>query len=435
MTTMSPIRWRVVTAAIGVVVLAGCLTASALAGNGQVVGASSPATGLVLVGSTDFDTDLVDGRAVGALDAPAAAGRACVASTWGGISAGEPVDVGNRCTLTVGPDGGVQEWRELTATAPGLGTLGELPDCITAVGPAAALGAVRRDGSVAQYLPAEDWISGGLVRACPVTFVDGDDLAPGQLDQIEDWVGGVDAVLIEFGVGPTTLTQDTDTRLMIASGRTIPAGQVNSGQRRTTLADLHRLVAGWPTTGGPLRVRAGDPMTALQGVHDLQRLRSHTQPRLVLAALGAVVLLVLVLDLPKGVRRLRRHGLIMLLAVPAAAQLVGLLPWWRYPAGGLVAGLVAGLLTVVIVLLGRRLGPLLATPPPIVVAVFSSGVLAATSLLTHRLPGGLLDPDTGTGAQPPGPLLLAVLCAEIAVLALMLVPRLQPRFVPPEDLR
>ncbi len=432
---MTPIAWRVVAAVIGAVVLAGCLTVSALAGDGRVVGASSPATGLVLVGSTDVDADLVQGRAVGALDAPAAAGRACSASTWGGISAGAPVDVGNRCTLTVGPDGGVQEWRELTATAPGLGSLGELPDCITAVGPASALGGVRRDGSVAQYLAADDWVSGGLVSACPVTFVDGDALAPGQLDQIEDWVGGVDAVLIEFGVGPSALTQDTDTRLVIASGRTIPAGQVQGGQRRITLADLHRLVAGWPVSGGPLRVGSGDPMTALQGVHDLQRLRSHSQPRLVLAALGAVTLLVLVLDLPKAVRRLRRHGLIVLLAVPAAAQLVGLLNWWRWAPGGLVAGLAAGLLTVAIVLLGRRLGPLLATPPPIVVAVFSIGVLAATSLLTHRLPGGLLDPDTGTGVQPPGPLLLTVLCVEIVVIVLMMVPRLQSRFVPPEDLR
>jgi hypothetical protein len=73
----------------------------------------------------------------------------------------------------------VADWPQRLAAAAArhgdavLGTLAaSMPACVAAVGPLAALGAARPDGTVAHYDTVDHFLADGLATPCPLTLID-----------------------------------------------------------------------------------------------------------------------------------------------------------------------------------------------------------------------------------------------------------------------
>ncbi|MVA75379.1 hypothetical protein GC722_04945 [Auraticoccus sp. F435] len=360
--------------------------------------------------------------AAGTLSTDTAASRGgCAADGWLTLSAGTPVDAGGRCAVAVTGTGGVRDWRDLeTAAAVHGGTLGALAEagaCLTAVGPAAALGAARGDGTVAEYLPVDDFVSGGYATACPVVLVDGDQLFGSDREAAVAALAAEPGTrVVVAGLGPGALRRDSDPRPVWVVGEGVVEGELVAADGAPAgIADLAAELRRVATGAGPagLGVRPGpvDAASAGRLVEDRTALahRGDVLAGLVVVALLAAAAVVV----GRGTRWRRRLApwlAPVLAAVPAGLQLTALTRWWRLPSEAVaVAGVLAG--TLLVAACARWAAPRLAAAAWTLAATASAGTVVVTTLLPREAVGGLLGPRPG--AAPGGGWLLPALALAL----------------------
>ncbi|MCA1782594.1 MAG: hypothetical protein LC679_10595 [Intrasporangiaceae bacterium] len=318
----------------------------------------------------------------------------CPVDAWLGVSAGEraaaPAATGNPRRASWEPcpdpapvvDGVVSEWDEYLEAAAQLrfnSTLGTLGDaaadqgvCISAVGPGAALGAARGDGTserVAAYDPAT---LPQALTSCPITLVDVGSLSQSLPDQartdalteIDTRIGAVlDAAPAGANVIVASMADDgtqSRLRMAVATGPGFGAGLLLSPSTRqpglvvnndltSSVLGLTGLEVPRSVNGGVLTSEAAPVNSeelAQERLQDLvdydlasHKIRSLVPPFFQAFVYGQLVIYALVLLVWKGKlgsreTRGRWLGLarvvaISAAAVPAATFLANLIPWWR----------------------------------------------------------------------------------------------------------
>lgn len=323
---------------------------------------------VVVVGVTDRTTpDQTDRDILGEYPAQVGAvltGGSCAASGWATLSAGRDVEI--NCQPEVTDLGVVNDWRdrqgEAGRTAGELGTLAASgQQCITAVGPGAAIGAARPDGTTAEYLGVGGFIDSGYQSSCAVTFVDAGDRSA---EVIRGVAALDDATVIVTGVGGAA-----DAQVVYRTGTTLPGWLTSDSTGRAgvvTLPDLSRTLQE-VVAGGPVDEAGeyGEPLEVIEnsGV-SVQRLDDHVSAvgALVAPAYGPILVLVaLAAGLAvlggllwwqgsrDGIARWVPRGLVVLAATaPVALLAAGASAWWRSssPAPGVVAAVLVAWLVI-----------------------------------------------------------------------------------------
>ncbi len=394
---------------------------------------------------------LADDAAIGNVATHAVAGHSCSGSVWATLSSGFRVslDDGTPEAPASGPvvpcppiprpvpTGGLGElggparfpdfprWRAELLAQPvpaELGLLGtqlrERGQCIAAAGAGAAVGAVRKDGTVASYEPDPRRAD---LRRCPITFVSFDGVDDDGLARIVDRLPR-EATLVVTGHADDQAPESLRAVLMrgpgIPEGRLTSASSRQPGLIRTT--DLTALVtsrvSALPGTsyegripvvlpgasGDDVRAELAGTARALDVQHHLVRPFFTTYVLVSLVTIG-VILLVLQRDRSRGqtirrssAGRALRIASAAVAAVPVSTFLAGLVPWWRWdhPTLGLVISVLGWAAVLATVALrgpwrSRRAGP--------------AGFLAATTALVLAVDlvlGGHLQLMTMMGLQP-----------------------------------
>lgn len=375
----------VIVAMVGFGVLFGIHTVgSAVRPNGSGSAFYTPRVAVVGVADRSVPT-AVDAEVLKANEHQAGAvltGGRCPASGWATLSAGHPVEVS--CDIRVTDLGVVEDWADRQAEAARSGgTLGALAaagqECISAVGPGAALAAARPDGTVADYLDVDAFVAAQHNTACPVTIIDAGDRTDevvAALAALDDWT------VVVTGVGGTPQAQP-----IYRLATTLPGWLTATSTDRTgivTLADLSRtlraVVAGQDAVSAP-----GVLQVVENGGVSSNRLAEHVAQtnRLVSPPYGPIAVLALLFALGAFVggglwwqeRRSRRPGtaaedvdpddlevgsaqgnavttslaaLALLAAMlPAGLLAAGAVGWWR--TGGPEASLVGSVVVIWII--------------------------------------------------------------------------------------
>lgn len=307
-------------------------------------------------GLTEVDRDLV-----GEYDVEAGAvltGGRCAASGWATLSAMTPVEID--CAPAVTDIGVVEDWRDREAeaarTAGNLGALaGDGPNCVSAVGPLAAIGAAREDATTAEHLDVDGFIGSGYRSACPLVLVDAGDRA----DEVIRGVAGLDDVsLVVVGLGGSA-----EAQLIYRLGTTLPGWMTSAATDRTgvvTLPDLARTLHGFVS---------GEPVTDGLGVVDLEeslspdQLSSHvagtdrlvsvpTAPLVWIAAAMAGIVLAGAVAWWRGRGPVRTTAPVVVATIaaslPPALLLAGVTAWWRSEAPGRSLGVAVAIAWLVV---------------------------------------------------------------------------------------
>lgn len=318
----------------------------------------------------------------------------CPAQGWLTLGAGQRAgaDAQQSCQLPEvaadGTPGDFARWQSAAARQPIQARLGALAtavqatgDCIAAYGPLAALGAADETGRVTAYRPDGLTRLSGLDPTCGVHLVSADAVVEGDRSQTlvatDQALGRLratlpdDATLIVAGLADTVDRAQLHTVLvdspaisgpaLLGSSTTRQAGLVQTTDLSATVlrlagAQVPGVVAGAPTG-------FTDDASAMQRTQDIAKAGTWASYLIpwVTVALTPWVLVLLGVGL---LLRRRRHdagtrrvgaGVIAVagtstMAVPAAAFLAGLVPWWR--AGQPFLGLYAVVLGLVAVLVG-----------------------------------------------------------------------------------
>ena len=388
----------------------------------------------------------------------------CPVDAWLGVSAGEraaaPALDGNTRRASWEPcpppspvtDGQVALWEDYTEAAAALrfnATLGTLGDtaaaqgvCISAVGPGAALGAARGDGTVEQSLPYDPALLPEALTSCPVTLVDvgslpqslTDDARAEALTEIDTRIGAVlDAAPAGANVIVASMADDgpeSRLRMAVATGPDFGGGLllspstrqpglvVNNDLTASVLAltglEVPRGLNGSVLTSESAGVNSEE--LAEQRLQDLVdydlasfKIRSLVPTFFQAFVYGQLVIYLLVLLVWKGKlgspeTRGRWLGFARVVAVsaagvPAATFLANLIPWWR--AGSPMLAIVASvaLWTAIIAILAlcgpwgsTGLGPV-AVVSSVTVLVLGLDVMTGSRLQLSSLMG--LQPAIG----------------------------------------
>ncbi|MFQ6170842.1 hypothetical protein ACK8HX_04485 [Oryzobacter sp. R7] len=367
-------------------------------------------------------------------------------------TAANPVD--RACTPAPEVVGGrVQGWDEIEEAAEAerfdtrLGLLGDTAAaegvCVRAVGPWAALGAARSDGSAEQAVPFDSTRLLEDLNACPVTLVDvgsvrdPDDVAEGesgtgsredQLREIDARIGqvveagpnGADYVVASL----SDAGRSERLRLVVLRGPHFGPGLLESeSTRQVGLAQSSDVTAtvlsavGLPVPpglgGSALTTdaapdnserRAEGRLTGLidydEASHEVHGL---VEPFFTVFAYGQLVIYLLVLLAWKGrlgseqtrVTVLQRVRVVAVLAaaVPVSTFLANLVPWWRFPVPMLSVVASVGLFVALIATAALRgpwsrwsLGPM-AFVSGVTVLVLSADVMTGARLQLSSLMG------------------------------------------------
>lgn len=326
-------------------------------------------------------------------------GGDCAASGWASLSAARPVQVA--CRYEVTDLGVIDDWRDRQAEAARTGgELGTLADaganCVTAVGPGAALGAAHGDGTNADYRSVDDFVGSDFADYCPVTLIDAGERSDEVISALaarDDWT------VMVVGIGG-----DADAQLIYRTRTTFPGWLGSASTERqgvVTLADvsqtLQGLVAGSPPpvgpVGHPLQVEENSGVAPDRLGDHLDRtdrlVRTPVTPMIII---GAVVALGLI-----GAAIARRLGRadgdwlgFGAATLPTGLLAAGVVGWWRTsnPDTTLVA-------SVLLCWVGACVG---ARAVARRIAPGSVGV-AALVVAVPTLAGLLIDAALGGGAQ------------------------------------
>jgi hypothetical protein len=332
----------------------------------------------------------------------------CPVDAWLGVSAGEraaaPTVEGNprRASWLPCPDpapvvdGIVTEWEDYVEAAAALrfnsrlGTLGdaaaEQGACVSAVGPGAALGAARANGTVERAIPYDPAALPQALTSCPITLVDVGSLSQSTLDSARaDALRAIDTRIGEVvDTAPTGADvivasmaddgRESRLRMIVARGPDFGAGLLTSPSTRqpglavnndlaASLLGLSGLAVPRHLNGGvitSLPAELNSEELAQEPWQDLvdydlasHKIRSLVPPFFQAFVYGQLVIYLLVLLVWKGKlgsrgTRARWLGLARVVAVsaasvPAATFLANLIPWWRssWPMLAIVASVAA----------------------------------------------------------------------------------------------
>ncbi len=364
----------------------------------------------------------------------------CPAQGWLTLGAGQRAgaDAQDACRLpdvdASGTPAEFARWQAVAAQQPIQARLGALAtavqasgDCVAAYGPSAALGAADETGRVTTYQPVGLTELSGLDPTCGVHLVSADAVIEGDRSQTllatDEALGRLradlpdDATLIVAGLADTSAQAQLHTVLvdsptitgaaLLGSSTTRQSGMVATTDLTATVLSLAGADVPDVVAGAPLGFTADD--AAAQQTRDIAKAGTWASYLVTWVAVGLAPWVLTLLGLGLLLRR-RRHdpgtrrvGAVAVavagtatMAVPAAAFLAGLVPWWR--AGQPFLGLYAvmlGLLAVLVVL--AWVGPWRRDPrgPVAVLGAITVLVLGVDVIL-----GGPLGLISWLGVQP-----------------------------------
>lgn len=338
---------------------------------------------------------------------------ACAAAGWTTLGAGRRAAVADLCQPAV-QDGRVTDWAERQVAAAArrgdarLGTLAaSVQGCVAAVGPGAALAAARPDGTVADYRTLEQFRADGLRTSCPITLVDA---GPDSDAVIARLAGDPDRRLVVTGIGPAEGSADPGLQVFYRLGTTFPGWATSASTRRegvVTLTDLTRTLIDHDRPAGSAAPTAvdGAPLAVEPAVLTVPAVEAHlagvaalsdaaVTGYLGLGGYGAVLFVVLVVQLLRRRWTVPRLILTFGTVLPASMMLTGSVPWQHagHPGLALTAAVVgwSTVFTAAALLLGRRLAvPAAAVAAALTVVAFTvdaalGGPMQAGSMLNSR---------------------------------------------------
>lgn len=373
---------------------------------------------------TDTDrtvlTEHADRAAAGAMSIRAADVGACSAAGWATLGAGRRTSVQgpdgeDRCDIRTTDLGVVHDWREWQQAAAAnrgdarLGTLADSSiDCVSSVGPGAALAAAHSDGTNAGYLETDDFIAAGFVSSCPLTIVDAGDRSDEVIRAVAEQE---DVTLVVTGVGPTAGSSDPALQVAYRLGPT-PSGWLTSASTRregiVTLPDLTRTMIDFtrrdsppvelPVDGTALAVHQDsiDPDVVADHMDGVAALSDSTPPvNIGMGVIGGLLFIVLLVSLWQ--RRFVPACTILTLGTVwlASMMLTGVVPWWR--AGAPTAVLGVTLAAVGVVLTAGVLGLRRVTGLP---AAVLAALVTTAAFTLDAASGGMLEPGSLLNSRP-----------------------------------
>jgi hypothetical protein len=332
----------------------------------------------------------------------------CAAAGWTTLGAGRRAAVDGLCAPQV-ENGKVTDWTARQAAAAArrgdaqLGTLaGSVADCVTAVGPGAALAAAEPDGTVADYQAPEEFIAGGMQSQCPITLVDAGPLSDQIITQLAD---RKDITLIVTGVGPAAGSDDPSLQVIYRLGTTLPGWLTSATTRRegiVTLTDLTRTLIDFAAPGSsvaidgsPLAVYSADlTLDGIDAKMDAITALSHAAPfgYLVLGLGGALLFVILVVGTLRSRFALPKLILTFGGILPAAMMLTGAVPWQNSSSPRLFLSVVVAGWSVILTSLALLLGRLAAAPNVIAAAAITVAAFTFDAALGAAVqPGSMLN--------------------------------------------
>jgi hypothetical protein len=335
----------------------------------------------------------------------------CAAAGWTTLGAGRRAAVDGLCAPVV-HNGKVTDWTARQAAAAArrgdaqLGTLGgSVPGCVAAVGPGAALAAAKPDGSVAGYQTPEEFVAGGMQTPCPITLVDAGPLSDQVITELAD---RKDITTIVTGIGPATGSEDPSLQVIYRLGTTLPGWLTSASTRRdgiVTLTDLTRTLIdfGAPGStvavdGSPFAVYGADlTLDAIDAKIDSVAALSDAAVigYLALGLGGAVLFVIMVVDVLRA--RFLLPKLIMTFggALPAVMMLTGAVPWQNSGSPGLVVSLIVAAWSVTLTALALFLGRLAQVPSTIAAAALTVAAFTFDAAL-----GAVMQPGSLINSRP-----------------------------------
>jgi hypothetical protein len=358
-----------------------------------------------------------DAAQLGLVSLPASARSGCATAAWASLGTGQDEVPGGGCTPAT-TNGRVAGWAALARAQPGgnarLGTLAaSAAGCITAVGPGAAVAAARPDGEVNRLESLADFQRSGGRTSCPLTLVD----AGTDSDEVIRLLGGrTDLVVVLVGIAPGPGSDGSDLQVVYRLGAR-PTGWLTSRSTRrpgvVTLADLTAALGdvvrapGAPRPAGlpgetmevhPARTSAVSDQAYLDAV--LNRPRATKVGEIVAALVAAAALGVAGLAWVGRRRTVLLRAAAVLLVLPLAMTLTGLVPWSRAgsPAAALAVALV--LATAVLAETTLRVARRHDVPLAVVASAATTGVLLLDAVSGGLLQeGSLLNPRSLDGGR------------------------------------
>ena len=335
----------------------------------------------------------------------------CAAAGWTTLGAGRRAAVGDLCAPVV-DNGKVTDWTARQAAAAArrgdaqLGTLaGSVPGCVAAVGPGAALAAARPDGSVAGYQTPEEFVAGGMQTQCPITLVDAGPLSDQVITELAD---RKDITTIVTGIGPAAGSEDPSLQVIYRLGTTLPGWLTSASTRRegiVTLTDLTRTLIDFGAPGSTVAVD-GSPFAVygadltLDAIDDkIDSIAALSEAAvigyLVLGLGGAVLFVIMVLDVLRA--RFVLPKLIMTFGgvLPAVMMLTGAVPWQNSGSPGLVVSLIVAAWSVTLTALALFLGRLTQVPSTIAAAALTVAAFTFDAAL-----GAVMQPGSLINSRP-----------------------------------
>jgi hypothetical protein len=335
----------------------------------------------------------------------------CAAAGWTTLGAGRRAAVGDLCAPEV-KNGNVSDWaaRQTAAAArrgdAQLGTLaGSVPGCVAAVGPGAALAAAKPDGTVASYQSPEEFVAAGMQTQCPITLVDAGPLSDQIITQLAD---RKDITTIVTGIGPAAGSDDPGLQVIYRLGTTLPGWLTSASTRRegiVTLTDLTRTLIdfGAPGStvavdGSPFAVYGADlTLGAIDAKIDSIAALSDAAVigYLVLGVGGAVLFVIMVVDVLRG--RFLLPKLIMTFGgvLPAVMMLTGAVPWQNSGSPGLVVSLVVAAWSVTLTALALFLGRVAQIP-----SIIAAMAMAVAAFTFDAALGAVVQPGSLINSRP-----------------------------------
>jgi hypothetical protein len=335
----------------------------------------------------------------------------CAAAGWTTLGAGRRAAVDGLCTPQV-QGGKVTDWAERQAAAAARrgdahpGTLaGSVTGCVAAVGPGAALAAAKPDGTLAAYQSPQEFVAGGMQATCPITIVDAGPLS----DQIiTELAKRKDITLIVTGVGPNAGSDDPSLQVIYRLGTTLPGWLTSASTRRdgiVTLTDLTRTLIEFGSPGSSVAVD-GSPFAVYNTDLSVDQIDakissvaalSDSAPigYLALGLIGAVLFVIMVIEVLLGQFRLPKLILTLGGVLAASMMLTGALPWQYSSSPGLFLSILVCAWLLILTPLALLVGRLAAVP-----SIIAATAITVAAFTMDAALGAVMQPGSMLNSRP-----------------------------------
>jgi hypothetical protein len=335
----------------------------------------------------------------------------CAAAGWTTLGAGRRAAVDGLCTPQV-QGGKVTDWAARQAAAAARrgdadpGTLaGSVTGCVAAVGPGAALAAAKPDGTLAAYQSPKEFVAGGMQATCPITIVDAGPLS----DQIiTELAKRKDITLIVTGVGPNAGSDDPSLQVIYRLGTTLPGWLTSASTRRdgiVTLTDLTRTLIEFGSPGSSVAVD-GSPFAVYNTDLSVDQIDakissvaalSDSAPigYLALGLIGAVLFVIMVIEVLRGQFRLPKLILTLGGVLAASMMLTGALPWQYSSSPGLFLSILVCAWLLILTPLALLVGQSAAVP-----SIIGATAITVAAFTMDAALGAVMQPGSMLNSRP-----------------------------------